>query len=191
MTGNLYVVSGPSGVGKGTLLSSVLQRLGSVWLSVSATTRAPREGEADGVQYFFINDEEFDRLIAVDGLLEWATVHGERYGTIRKEVVRRLDQGTDVILEIDPQGALQVHEKLPQATLIFIAPPSLEDLEQRLRGRATEDEASIRRRMANAVKELEYRNRYQVVIVNDDLTTAVTELYRYITEKSRDDQQQD
>ncbi|MDR2105987.1 MAG: guanylate kinase, partial [Coriobacteriales bacterium] len=81
MTGNLYVVSGPSGVGKGTLLSSALQRLGSVWLSISATTRAPREGEADGVQYFFISDEEFDRLIAVDGLLEWATVHGERYGT--------------------------------------------------------------------------------------------------------------
>jgi guanylate kinase len=188
MTGNLFVVSGPSGVGKGTLVALATQRLGSIWLSVSATTRAPRDGELDGVQYFFLSDEEFDELIAVDGLLEWATVHGERYGTIRKEVMQRLDQGTDVILEIDPQGAFQVKEKLPQATLIFIAPPSLAALEQRLRGRGTEDETSIRRRLSNARAELEYRDRYQVIIVNDELEVAADELYHHIAQKPRNEE---
>jgi guanylate kinase len=181
VTGNLYVVSGPSGAGKGTLLGLVLQRLGPVWLSVSATTRSPRKGEVEGVEYFFLSNEEFDALIAVDGLLEWATVHGERYGTIRKEVEHRLGQGIDVILEIDPQGAFQVRSKLPQAVLIFIAPPSLDALEQRLRIRATEDEASIRRRMATADVEMGLRDRYQAVIVNDVLEDAAEELYRYIS----------
>jgi guanylate kinase len=184
MTGNLYVVSGPSGAGKGTLLALALQRLDTVWLSVSATTRSPREGEKDGVQYFFCSDEEFDELIAVDGLLEWATVHGERYGTIRSEVQKRLDQGVDVVLEIDTQGAFQVQEKFPQAFLIYIAPPSLEVLERRLRERGTESEASLRRRLTNAVEELKCRERYQVVIVNDDLTVAAETLYRQIAKGS-------
>jgi guanylate kinase len=190
MTGNLYVVSGPSGAGKGTLLSLVLPRLNSAWLSVSATTRAPRDGETDGVQYFFLSNEEFDDLITVDGLLEWATVHGERYGTIRREVTQRLEQGTDVILEIDPQGAFQVQSKLPQATLIYIMPPSIEVLEQRLRGRGTESEASLQRRMRNAAVEMEYRNRYQLVIVNDDLMTTAEKLYRYILERSGNEEPQ-
>jgi guanylate kinase len=181
VTGNLYVVSGPSGAGKGTLLGLVLQRLDSVWLSVSATTRSPRIGETEGVEYFFLSNEEFNALIAVDGLLEWATVHGERYGTVREEVERRLSQGVDVILEIDPQGAFQVRSKLPEAVLIFIAPPSFEALEQRLRGRATEDEASIRRRMVTAGVEMGLRDRYQAVIVNDVLEDAAEELYRYIS----------
>jgi guanylate kinase len=182
MAGNLYVVSGPSGAGKGTLLALAMQRLDKVWLSVSATTRAPRIGEVEGVEYFFLSDGEFDDLIAVDGLLEWATVHGERYGTIRREVEQRLAQGMDVILEIDPQGAFQVQEKLPQAILIFIMPPSLEVLEQRLRGRGTESEASIKRRMSNAVEELGYRDRYHTVIINDDLAIAAEELYQRISE---------
>jgi guanylate kinase len=181
VTGNLYVVSGPSGAGKGTLLALAIRRLDNVWLSVSATTRLPRENEAEGAHYFFLSDEEFDDLIAVDGLLEWATVHGERYGTIREEVERRLDQGMDVILEIDPQGALQVKARLPQAILIFIMPPSMEILEQRLRGRGTESEASIRRRMSNATEELTYRDRYQVIVVNDDLASAAEELYQQIS----------
>jgi guanylate kinase len=190
MTGNLYVVSGPSGAGKGTLLSLVLPRLNSAWLSISATTRAPRDGETDGVQYFFLSNEEFDDLITVDGLLEWATVHGERYGTIRREVTRRLEQGTDVILEIDPQGAFQVQSELPQAALIYIMPPSVEVLERRLRGRGTESEASLRRRMKNALAEMEYRERYQLVIVNDDLMTAAEELYRYILERPGNEEPQ-
>jgi guanylate kinase len=181
MTGNLYVVSGPSGAGKGTLLALVTRRLDRVWLSVSATTRSPRKGEVEGVQYFFLSDEEFDDLIAVDGLLEWATVHGERYGTVRGEVERRLDQGMDVILEIDPQGALQVQARLPRAILVFIAPPSLEILERRLRGRRTESEASIQRRMSDAIEELTYRDRYHVIIINDDLAAAAEELYQQIS----------
>jgi guanylate kinase len=181
VAGNLYVVSGPSGAGKGTLLALVLRRIGAVWLSISATTRPPRRGERDGEQYFFLSNEEFDDLIAVDGLLEWATVHGERYGTIRAEVERRLDEGLDVILEIDPQGAFQVQSKLPQAVLVFIAPPSMEILEQRLRERGTESEAFLQCRLSNAVGEMACRDRYQVVIVNDDLETAAEELYRELT----------
>jgi guanylate kinase len=186
MTGNLYVVSGPSGAGKGTLLALVTRRLDALWLSVSATTRAPRKGETDGVQYFFISNEAFDDLIAVDGLLEWATVHGERYGTIRKEVEQRLEQGIDVVLEIDPQGAFQVQSKLPQAILIYIAPPSFEVLEQRLRGRGTETEASIRRRLSAAHGEMECRDRYHTVIVNDELEAAAEELYQQISGQSRE-----
>jgi guanylate kinase len=182
VTGSLYVVSGPSGVGKGTLLSLALRGLDSIWLSVSATTRPPRAGEVDGVAYFFLSDEDFDGLIAVDGLLEWAAVHGERYGTIREEVVRRLDEGIDVILEIDPQGAFQVRAKLPQALLIFIAPPSIEDLERRLRGRATETEESIQGRLATALVEMASCDCYDLIIVNDDLTTAADELHRRISE---------
>ncbi|MDR1082390.1 MAG: guanylate kinase [Coriobacteriales bacterium] len=180
MTGNLYVVSGPSGAGKGTLLSRVLQRLDAVWLSVSATTRPPRKGEEEGVQYFFLSDEAFDALIAEDELLEWATVHGERYGTIRKEVEQRLNEGIDVVLEIDPQGAFQVQSRFPQAILIYIAPPSLKVLERRLKGRGTESEASIQRRMKNAIVEMEYRDKYHVVIVNDNLKAAAEKLYQEI-----------
>jgi guanylate kinase len=115
-------------------------------------------------------------LISVDGLLEWATVHGERYGTLRKEVEDRLDAGVDVVLEIDPQGAFQVKESFPDAILIFIAPPSLEVLEQRLRGRGSEDEASVARRMADAKEEMDCVDRYRWVIVNDDLDVAADQL---------------
>lgn len=180
MTGSLYVVSGPSGAGKGTLLNEVLQKLDGVWLSISATTRSPRAGELDGVQYFFLDNEEFDRLISMDGLLEWATVHGERYGTLRDKVVNYLEQGLDVILEIDPQGAFQVLEHLPQAILIFIAPPSLEVLEQRLVGRATESEASIQRRLADAKEEMGYLDRYHAVVINDTLDVAAEQLYKLL-----------
>ena len=176
MTGDLFVVSGPSGAGKGTLLAQVMPKLDNIWLSVSATTRAPRKNEVDGTHYFFISDEEFDGLVSTDGLLEWASVHGERYGTIRSEVEDRLAKGTDVILEIDPQGALQVVSKIPQAVMIFIEPPSIEVLEQRLKKRGTEDGAEIRKRMADSLDELEYRWRYQHVIVNDDLESAAEEL---------------
>jgi guanylate kinase len=180
MSGSLYVVSGPSGAGKGTLLERVLKRLKGVWLSISATTRSPRVGEQEGVQYFFLSNEEFDKQISVDGLLEWATVHGERYGTLRDKVEQHLEQGHDVILEIDPQGAFQVLERFPSAKLIFVSPPSLEVLEQRLRGRNTEDEASIARRLADAEEEMISSSRYHTVIVNDDLGVAAEKLYEYM-----------
>lgn len=180
MTGGLFVVSGPSGAGKDTLLARVLPRLERVWLSVSATTRSPRQGERDGVHYFFLSDEQFDKLVAVDGLLEWASVHGERYGTIRSEVEKRLAQGIKVVLEIDTQGAFKVLEKTPDAKMIFIAPPSLDVLEQRLRQRGTEDEAAVARRMANAVQEMASRHRYQQVVVNDDLDSAAEQLYQVL-----------
>ena len=180
MTGDMYVVSGPSGAGKGSLLDWVIPKLDDSWVSVSATTRLPRKGEHDGVHYFFIGNEEFDQLIAMDGLLEWAQVHGERYGTIRKEVDDRLARGIDVILEIDPQGAFQILEKNPRAVLIFIEPPSMEELERRLRARGTESDAAIVRRIADSRELLAYRDRYHHVIVNDDFGTAALELLELI-----------
>ena len=185
MTGDIYVVSGPSGAGKGTLLTKVMPQLDNVWLSVSATTRAPRIGEQDGVQYFFISKEEFDRLISLDGLLEWALVHGECYGTVRSEVEDRLNRGMDVILEIDPQGAFQVLAKVPDAKLIFIEPPSIRELEQRLKKRGTEDGKAIQKRMADSKELLKSRERYQYIIVNDDLDKASKELLSLFGKKTQ------
>ncbi|MDR1713853.1 MAG: guanylate kinase [Coriobacteriales bacterium] len=175
-TGNLFVVSGPSGAGKGTLLNRVLKDVRGAWLSISATTRNPRAGEVDGVHYFFRTNSEFTELIAADGLLEWAVVHGNYYGTLREEVLRRLAVGIDVILEIDPQGAFQVRQNYPQAILIFIAPPSMEVLEQRLRLRGTETEEQIQTRLKTARLELAQADRYNVTIVNDELDSAAAEL---------------
>jgi len=176
MTGDVYVVSGPSGAGKGSLLERVIPELDSIWLSVSATTRLPRVGEQDGVHYFFISSEKFDRLIATDGMLEWACVHGERYGTIRSEVEGRLEKGIDVLLEIDPQGAFQVLERIPGAVLIFIDAPSVSELRRRLRKRGTESEAAIRKRIKDSEGIRKSRDRYHHVIVNDDFEKAAEEL---------------
>ncbi len=178
--GNLFVISGPSGAGKGTLVSRIMQRVSDAWLSISATTRAPREGEVDGVHYLFLGDEEFDQLIAEDGFLEWACVHGRRYGTPARLVRDHMDAGHQVILEIDYQGAFQVRKRLPSAHLIFIEPPSLEELERRLRGRGTEDEALIALRMRNARAELASIDHYDVRFVNDNLDACTDELVSYI-----------
>ncbi|MGN0035510.1 MAG: guanylate kinase, partial [Coriobacteriales bacterium] len=167
--GGLFVISGPSGVGKGTLVARVLDRLDDVWLSVSATTRPPRQGETDGVSYRFVSDEQFDHLVADDGLLEWAWVHGQRYGTPRAAIDDRVAAGIRVILEIDPQGAFQVRERYPQAVLVFIVPPTFSDLEKRLRTRGTESDEQIARRLQTAQVELSEANEYDVVIRNDDL----------------------
>jgi guanylate kinase len=180
MAGKLFVVSGPSGVGKGTLLARVLDELDDLRVTVSATTRQPRMGEVDTVNYFFYSTEEFEKLIAQDGLLEWASVHGAFYGTLKSEVLSAFDAGYDVVLEIDLQGARQVRLKYPQAILIFIKPPSLAVLETRLRERGTEDEASISRRLATAVEEIAAAHEYDKVIVNDDLEVAVQELLAFI-----------
>ncbi|MDR1422963.1 MAG: guanylate kinase [Coriobacteriales bacterium] len=176
MSGNLYVVSGPSGAGKGTLLAQALKGRDDVWLSVSATTRSAREGEQNGREYYFLTPEEFQRLIAEDGLLEWAFVHGNYYGTLKDEVLKRRAEGSDIILEIEPQGAFQVQAKHPEALLIFIEPPSLGELEERLRKRGSETDEQIAARLRHAELEMALRDRYTVVIVNDDLETAAQAL---------------
>ncbi len=172
----LFVVSGPSGAGKGTLVARVRDLRPDLALTVSATTRRPRPGEADGTSYHFLTDEQFDEHVDAGDFLEWAHVHGHRYGTLRSEVDRSIAANRSVILEIDVQGALNVRKAFPEAVLVFIEPPSLEALESRLRGRGTEDEQSIRLRLDNARHEMELAGRYDVRIVNDDLDVATSQL---------------
>ena len=178
--GNRFVLSGPSGAGKGTVVRRVLQRVPDAWVSVSATTRQPRPGEVDGKDYFFLDQPRFDELVSQGGFLEWAHVHGNSYGTLRSRVRDRIDQGSQVILEIDVQGAFQVKEAMPEAHLIFIEPPSLEELERRLRGRGTETEEVICNRMKTAEVELARKMEYDVQVVNDELERATEELVSYI-----------
>jgi guanylate kinase len=176
----LFVVSGPSGVGKGTLVARVRARLSCLGLTVSATTRPPRVGEIDGSSYYFMDDAAFERRVQAGEFLEWAWVHGHRYGTLKREADRLIAQGRSVILEIDVQGGLSVRRAHPDAVLVFIEPPSMAELERRLRGRGTEDEASASRRLADARKEMELARSYDVRIVNDDLERAATELAHVI-----------
>lgn len=172
----LFVVSGPSGVGKGTLVSLLRDKRPNLGLTVSATTRSPRPGEVDGVAYYFLSDEEFKKRVDAGEFLEWAHVHGHCYGTLKSEVDRLISAGQSVVLEIDVQGGLMVHKQYPSAILVFIKPPSFEELEQRLRGRGTEDEKTISTRLSNASREMEYANDYTVCIVNDNLETALSKL---------------
>ena len=184
--GNLFVVSGPSGAGKGTLLSQVIERIPDAWVSVSATTRSPRPGEIEGVHYFFLETDHFKSLVEQDGFLEWAQVHDNFYGTLKKSVVDHMNAGDQVILEIDVQGALQVRKALPEAHLVFIEPPSLEELERRLRQRGTETEDVISSRMKTAEVELAQKMEYDVQVVNDDLERAVDELVEVINSFAND-----
>jgi guanylate kinase len=176
--GTLIVLAGPSGVGKG----SVVERLRSrdpegLAVSISATTRRQRPGETDGVAYRFVDDARFDRMVADGDLLEWAEVYpGRRYGTPRSFVDRTLAEGRDVVLEIDVQGAAQIRSQAPDAVFILLAPPSMEALEERLRGRGTEDEASVAERLAAAERELEQEGSFDHVVVNDDVERAADEV---------------
>jgi guanylate kinase len=183
-TGILFVLAGPSGVGKGSVVRELIARDPSLSLSVSVTTRAPRPGEVDGVDYFFVDEDAFDRMIQAVELLEWAEIVGHRSGTPRGFVEDRLREGRDVILEIDVVGASFVRKRIPEAVLIFIDPPSLQELERRLRGRGTETEEAIRLRMRTAAWELEQRPWFDHVVVNDDLGRA-TEQVAAIIEGSR------
>lgn len=170
------MISGPSGVGKGTLVSLLRQQRPGLGLTVSATTRKPRPGEIDGTSYHFLTDEEFGRRVEAGEFLEWADVHGHKYGTLCSEVDRNLDEGHSVILEIDVQGALNVRKVFPSAVLVFVEPPSMEVLEERLRGRGTEDEQSVQLRLADAAAELALAPEYDERIVNDDLEKATEQL---------------
>ena len=174
--GKLYVISGPSGVGKGTLVSKLLELRDDVALSVSATTRSPRPGEVDGKNYFFLTKEKFKDLIDANGFIEWAEYASNFYGTPLDFVEEQLAAGKNVILEIEVQGAFQVKEKLPDATLIFIEPPSMDELERRIIGRGTESEDVIESRMRTARVEMERKMEYDITVMNDDVDSAVARL---------------
>jgi len=175
--GVLFVISGPSGVGKGTINKMLFDEFdGRVAFSVSATTRGPREGEVDGTHYFFISRQEFENRIANNEFLEHAEYAGNCYGTPRSYVLKLLEEGVSVILEIDLQGAVQVKERMPESVSIFILPPSFEELESRLRGRGTETEEKIEKRLAAAKHEMDMAHTYDYRIVNDDLEDAYRQL---------------
>ena len=179
--GTLFVVTGPSGAGKGTVLKKVMAETDHLYFSISATTRAPRPGEIHGVHYHFITRESFARLIREERLLEHAEYVGNFYGTPLDPVLEHLEQGDDVILEIEIQGAKQVKARYPEAALVFIAPPSFEELERRLRGRGTETEESVLRRMDTARKECAHMDVFQYIVLNDTPENGARELLSIIT----------
>ncbi|WP_055492889.1 guanylate kinase [Streptomyces sp. TP-A0356] len=172
----LTVLSGPSGVGKSTVVAHLRKEHPEVWLSVSATTRKPRPGEQHGVHYFFVTDDEMDKLIANGELLEWAEFAGNRYGTPRAAVVEHLEAGVPVLLEIDLQGARQVRESMPEAQLVFLAPPSWEELVRRLTGRGTEPPEVIERRLEAAKAELAAEPEFDATLVNTSVEDVASEL---------------
>ncbi len=183
--GKIYVVSGPSGVGKGTIVKKLIEDYDNIALSVSATTRSPRAGEVDKVHYFFMSKDEFTDIIDKDGFIEYAEYCGNYYGTPKAAVYEKLEQGFDVILEIEVQGGIQVMEKFPQACGIFILPPSMPVLEKRLRGRQSEDEETIQKRLQTAKEEMSKINRYHCFVVNGPIERAVADVAEII-EKNRD-----
>lgn len=182
--GILIVLSGFSGAGKGTLVKKLLETYDNYALSISMTTRAPREGELDGVHYFFTDREHFEQTIEENGLIEYAQYCGNYYGTPRAYVEEQLSQGRDVILEIEIQGALKIKKMFPESLLLFVTPPSAAELERRLKGRGTETEEVIAKRLARASEESEGIEAYDYIVVNDHLETCVEELH-HIVEAAR------
>lgn len=189
--GLLVVISGFSGSGKGTVVKQLVEKYGYS-LSISATTRAPREGEVDGREYYFKSVDEFRNLIDYNGFIEWAQYVDNYYGTPRKFVEKEMEAGKDVILEIEVQGALAVKEQYPNAVLLFIAPPSAEELKNRLIGRGTEDLATIEKRLRRAVEESESMDNYEYIVVNDDLDQCVQDVHSIIvSERSKTENKTD
>ena len=177
--GVLSVISGFSGVGKGTIVKKLVEKEGYA-LSISATSRTPRQGEVHGREYFFLTREEFHSMIENDGLIEWAEYVSNFYGTPREYVEERLAAGEDVILEIEPQGALKVKEQYPEAVLIFIVPPNAKELENRLIGRGTEETETIKKRLKRAAEETAFIENYEYIVINDDLEDAVSDIHHII-----------
>jgi guanylate kinase len=176
----VFVITGPSGVGKGTLIRALLARLPALELSVSATTRKPRPGERDGLSYHFMSPEQFAARVAAGDFVEWAEYSGNRYGTLRSELESRLAAGTPVVLEIEVQGARQVRDAMPDAVQVFIAPPSEEALKRRLEARGTDTAEQIRTRLLTAGAELEAQREFAHVVVNDRLEQALEELVQIV-----------
>ena len=177
--GVLSVISGFSGVGKGTIVKKLVEKEGYA-LSISATSRAPRQGEVHGREYFFLTREEFHSMIENDGLIEWAEYVNNFYGTPREYVEERLAGGEDVILEIEPQGALKVKAQYPEAVLIFIVPPNAKELENRLIGRGTEEIETIKKRLKRAAEETAFIENYEYIVINDDIEDAVSDIHHII-----------
>ncbi len=182
MVARVFVITGPSGVGKGTLIRGLMERLANLELSVSATTRAPRPGERDGVDYHFLTREQFDRRVADGEFVEHADYAGRSYGTLRSELEDRVRAGVPVVLEIEVQGARQVRAAMPEAVQVFIAPPSLQALRARLVGRGTDDQTEVERRLRVAEQELEAQPEFAHVVVNDRLDEALERLAGIVAE---------
>ncbi|MGE4589114.1 MAG: guanylate kinase [Acidaminococcaceae bacterium] len=178
--GVLLVLSGPSGAGKGTICNKLREKRNDLSYSVSATTRAPRNGEVDGKDYFFITIDHFKEMIENDEMLEYAEIYGNYYGTPKPYVMNILEQGKDVVLEIDPQGALQIKKRFPDAVFVFIVPPSLDELTKRIYKRGTDSEEVIKRRLSSATSELEYASKYDYIIVNDEVEKATNKVSNII-----------
>ena len=179
--GLLIVVSGASGTGKGTVCKKILDDLPGVAYSISATTRAPRPGEVDGREYYFLTRDEFKAWIADGKFLEFAEVYGNFYGTPLNKINERLNRGEDILLEIDVQGALNVKRRMPEGIYIFLLPPSLEELKRRIEGRGTETPESLNRRLANAVAEIQIGREYDYAVVNDSVDNAAAQIKAILT----------
>lgn len=174
MKGRLLVISGPSGAGKGSISKRIIDEVDDLVYSISMTTRAPRPDEVNGKNYYFVTHEQFEQTIAEDGFLEYAKVYGEYYGTPKAKVLEQLDEGKDVVLEIDIQGAMNIRKSYPKGVLIFILPPSMAELRKRITGRGSETKGDIELRLGEALKEIAYIDKYDYCVVNGDLDEAVS-----------------
>lgn len=179
--GKLFVVSGPSGAGKGTICKEILDQERNIELSVSMTTRVPRKGEIDKVHYHFVDRESFERLIEEDGFMEYADVYGNFYGTPKSKVLEWINKGIDVILEIDVQGAMQIKKNYPEGVFIFILPPSLSELKNRIKGRGSETEETMARRLGEALNEIRCIDQYDYRVINEELDVAIDKVRAIIT----------
>ncbi|CAK9331237.1 guanylate kinase [Thermoanaerobacter kivui] len=190
--GLLIVLSGPSGAGKGTICKALMEKEKNLKLSISATTRQPRVGEVEGKNYFFKSEDDFLKMIESDSFLEWAKVYDHYYGTPKEFVLKNLEEGNDVVLEIDIQGALKIKEKFPEGVFIFILPPSMEELKNRIKKRGTETEEEIIKRFKSAYEELNFVSKYNYVVINDSVEEAVEKIKAIIiAEKCRVDRNRD